>query len=473
MKIFQLLTALSNVELKLLRKAVQSPLYNTNPMVVRLFEVLRPKHPTFDDSLVARQKLFKKLFPKEPYNDYKLRWHFTELTKVIEKLLLYIAQENDSVERHKKLIEIYLSRKLNKLFFKNSKEFLGKTVIDNNGMNDAPFYLNQFQVLTNTYAHPLYNKYDYNEDLMEQASEALDIYFVLKKILCAISLKTRGNIQGKQYDYRFLEAIREEDTWIHKHPILNLYFQSLQSIDTSPNFNFDEFETSFFKYLNQLGKESQELILTLGINYLIRSYNKGLKVSQRLLTWYKKGLELNLLIQNGIMEESTFGNIIIQSSQVKAFEFAKTFINKYQSFLKKENRIELKNFYEGVLFYRQNNLDEALARLNQYQSLSQYSYRTKIIIVRILFEKYLKDTTYYYPLMAAINNFQALIKRNKYFYQGKFNHYDNFISLLRKLIRKLKHQTSNLEVKNWLTIQLENSELIYGRTWLNEQANKL
>ena len=84
MKIFQLFACLSQGELKLLRKAVLSPLYNTNQKVVRLFEILRPLHPHFDDSVNARKKIFKKLIPikrtinwvyklsKKPYHNKKL-----------------------------------------------------------------------------------------------------------------------------------------------------------------------------------------------------------------------------------------------------------------------------------------------------------------------------------------------------------------------------------------------------------------
>ena len=118
MKIFKLFACLSKEELKLLRKAVISPLYNTNQKVVRLFEILRPLHPNFDDSIKTRKKISKKLFPKEAYNDYKLRWHFTELTKIIEQLLLFIGQEADEFERQKRLSEMYRQRNL----YRNAKE---------------------------------------------------------------------------------------------------------------------------------------------------------------------------------------------------------------------------------------------------------------------------------------------------------------------------------------------------------------
>jgi len=100
MKLFLLLSSLSKEELKVLRKAVLSPLYNSNKKVVQLFELLRPKHPTFDASQKVKEKLYKKLFPAEGFNDYKWRRVCSELTKVIEQTLIHIDTMENDFARH-------------------------------------------------------------------------------------------------------------------------------------------------------------------------------------------------------------------------------------------------------------------------------------------------------------------------------------------------------------------------------------
>lgn len=472
MKIFQLLAVLSKAELKLLRKAVQSPLYNTNPTVIRLFEVLRPLHPNFDDALKARQKLFKKLFPAEEYNDYKLRWHFSELTKVIEQLLLYLAQENDAFEKQKRLTEIYRNRNLHALFSKSTKNLLSQLAVNNRQQTDVRVHLHKVDLLSDAYFHPLYDKYAIKDDFLEQASESLEVYFATKKLWLTIALKNKEKLQRKTYQYNFLETITNNHDLVNQNERLIAYSQVLKLLEDNPDFEFEQYETYCFNTIAQLEKKDQQLLLINGLNYLIRQNNRGFYTPALILQWYQKGLALDLLIENNLISEATFGNIVIYSGKAKQFDWGKNFIEEYQHFLNKENRQELANYYEGLLYYLQKSYDKALIQLQQNQSKSPYGYRTKVTIIRILFEKALKDYSYFEPLIASLNNFQASIKRDKYFKQDRFDKHLNFIQLLRKVVRKLTQKESKMEVKNWLTKQLAHSEPIYGKQWFLEQIDE-
>jgi len=68
MKLAKLFASLNKNEMKQLRKAIDSPLFNTNPRVIKLFEVLRSAHPLLNNEPRTRKKIFKKVFPKAKYD---------------------------------------------------------------------------------------------------------------------------------------------------------------------------------------------------------------------------------------------------------------------------------------------------------------------------------------------------------------------------------------------------------------------
>lgn len=475
MKIFKLFACLSKEELKILRKAVISPIYNTNQKVVRLFEILRPLHPNFDDSVKARKKIFKKIFPEEAYNDYKLRWHFTELTKVMEQLLLYIGQETDEFERQKRLAEIYRKRDLYPQFTKENTALLNQLKVTQTNFSNADFHLNKLQLLEAAYAHPSYNKYDIKDKMLEQALDSLDVYYILKKLRLTISLKSKERIQGKKYPHRFLDTLYHEieQKFKEENKLLNLYQQAIKSIEEGGTFEFDKYEQNLFSHISFLDKENQKLFLFNGLNYLIRKYNKDTENPNLINIWHRKGLELGLFIEDDIINEITFGNIVLFGSSAKAFKWTEKFMLDYHINLKEEIREEAYAYHKGIWYFYQNRLDESLEMLNLNNSITQFSYKTKIFVIRILFKKFLKNESYYHTLSSSLISFQAYVKRDTYFLKSKFIPHTNFIIIIRKVIDKIMQNERKEVVKNWLTNECKISKPIYAKKWLLETINKV
>ena len=88
-KLFLILKGLSGHEIKELKKAVQSPLYNTNERLICLYEVLKKQHPIFPNTTTFKEKIFRRIFPTEAFNDQKLRRAFSQLREVTEQFLIH------------------------------------------------------------------------------------------------------------------------------------------------------------------------------------------------------------------------------------------------------------------------------------------------------------------------------------------------------------------------------------------------
>lgn len=473
MKIFQLLAAINKVELKLLRKAVQSPLYNTNSTVIQLFEVLRPLHPDFDETLKARHKLFKKLFPKEVYNDYKLRWHFTELTKVIEKLLLYLEQEANDFERQKKLATIYNNRNIYPYFKKNVNQLL-KQVSEETTLSPEN-NLERVSLLEMKYFHPLYDKYLLEDQTLKTANEQLDIYFALKKYRLAIALKSREQVLQEKYDYGLLKAVNNEikNGFLKDHILLNLFQQAYTLAQSNTIEEFDNYEKSFFSNYLHFSFIDQQFLFFTAINFLVKATNEtDSTIKYRLLEWYKFGLSTKILFEHNKITENAFANIIIAGCKESQYDWVENFMNTYQNYLPVQNLKVNILYYKGIFYFLKKDYDKALALLLNSDKKPVYPPRLRNMLARILFEKFLLNNSYFDTLLANLTAYEYFLKRNKLVETGKLKEHQNFIKVLRYFARKALTLNSKETIKDWFDNFIKEGNPILAKSWLEQKLKQ-
>ena len=137
-KLFKLLATLSQAEFKALKKVVASPIYNTNERMMVLYNALKRQYPKFNSTQKGKKSSLRKVFPDEPFNNYKIHRLFTQMTQLLEEYLLLLDQRNNDTERKKRLIQIYTQRN-SKAFFDNETGQLSEELA-NSPYQDLEYY---------------------------------------------------------------------------------------------------------------------------------------------------------------------------------------------------------------------------------------------------------------------------------------------------------------------------------------------
>src|ERR1051325_7004466 len=94
-QIIDLLKSFSPVELKNFGKFLSSPYFNQNTNLISLYSLLTPHYPEFNQPGISKEILFKNLFPKEKYDDKKMRYIGYDLLKLAEEYLGVINFKKD------------------------------------------------------------------------------------------------------------------------------------------------------------------------------------------------------------------------------------------------------------------------------------------------------------------------------------------------------------------------------------------
>lgn len=469
-KLYTLLKSLSKEEIKQLQKVVKSPAFNTNPTLTRLFERLRYQHPNFDASPKARRKLYKRVFPDNPFNDQKLRRLFTNLSQLVEQFLLLQALNEDDDRRQQMLIEIYEKRAVVPLFEQETRHLNEKQLTQE--IKDADWYLNRFQLLQLQYSSMHHAKYDPNDRTLEESVHCLDNFFALRKIHLDIGLRSKRKIYNISDDNHFLPIPDAPQTLDSQ--LFELYKLAATMLSDEEFDAFADYEKLLRNLVSRLAVNDQLLLFFNGLNYLNRRINRGeSQLNEKTLDWYKWGLETKILLQNNQLSPITFGNIVIYGCRLNSYAWTQHFIQKYKDFLPENIRDNEAEYSEAALLFSQKSYNEVLSKLSNYVFTHKYKLKTKNLLCRTYFEIYRHDSNYYELVLASLKNYENYLYRNKDFSERVIRPHFNLIQILKGLVQKMNTPRYQVETKIWLTAQLDKREKVVSKDWLIEFNQKM
>lgn len=474
MKLLQLFSCLQKEEVKQLRKAVHSPLLNTNPKVIQLFDLLRPYHPDLDPILADRSKIFRKVFPKASFSEQKLRKLFSELTRVIENFLVFSEMEKEEFQRQKQLVSIYNQRGMHTLFFKGNKALLKQ--LEDYPKQSAKQYAENLEVLSMKYFHPLHDKQKLEDKALMELRQNLDKHFIISNLRLALILKSREQVLNESHPLPFLETIIiVGKTYYQKENLLiELYLLAANFSMPNATVDFLTFEQLLFAEFSNLEPIDQTILFFAGLNYLIKKSNSNESVFlQKTYEWYLFGDEQALLIQQNIITQSHFANAVIAACKQKEFAWAYQFIAHYLPFLETANPEMEASYYYGLLNFLQADWDKALDYLMYNGMKDYYPPRTRAILCRVLFEKYLLDDSYFELLVAQLNAFEAYVRRDVYFSKKKLDSHLNFIQITRMLTKKIHAKERRNAIQQWFNQKTHTAEPILAKHWIIQKVQYL
>ncbi len=469
-KLFQILKSLNSEEWRLLRKTVISPLYNTNPTILTLFEQLRKQSPKLDSSQKGKEKLFEQLFPAEEYNDLKMRRLFFELTKVAETLLIHLQLERDDFRRSQLLTEAYGVRNIYRLFEKETESLLKD--LENHPTKNGDYYLKKLQLKEGKYFHPQHNKYNIEDNTLEELTDSLDGYFAMMKMQLNIALKAQMKVLKKNYKIRFSAALNQKVNtgFLKDNPLFSLFQEALVLLEEKQEPDFEKYEQLLFDQLENLSNDDQQLLFYNGLNYAIRQSNHGEKgFFKAVFRWYQLGLEKKLVFQNNQLTETTFGNIVLYGCLQSAFEWVHHFIETYSPYLKEENREEERLFSMLLLKFYQGDHETLIADISDYSFSTQYILRTRSLLIRSYFELFQKDSNYYKMLHSAIISFENYLYKNELFTADKIASNLNLIRTLKGLSKRMQEGKRDSQLVDYLVKQVKRRKRMVGKQWLQEK----
>lgn len=467
-KLFCLLKTLTPAEFRQLRKAVQSPFFNTDPAAERLYKALAKQYPDFDGSPQGRQKLFKKVYPKESFRDIRLRRLFSAMTKIVEQFLILAETERDEQSRTRLLTNAYEYRAEETFFKKGIDRQL--ELVETLPAKNMNYWLEKVRIYDRLYASPYLDHNSKHDQTSELLSEAADCFFSFAKLRYGLVLKSKAKIYQTDATLRFLPAISDayRAGFMADNELFKFYYTALLLLEQPGDAVFAEYERYFFSNAAKLKGADRRFLFYIGLNHTIRLVNIGLTPDsyEAMYKWYMEGLAQEIIILNGRLRVQDFTNIVSVSCVCAEVEETRGFIRNYKKYLPAAQRREGEIYALAKVHYSIEEYKDTVLLLNTCSFGRYYLFAAKSLLLRALFELYRTDDDFGPLLTDNISAYENLLRRDKHFTDKRKLLQFNFCRHLRKLFGLIQKRESDNLIEAVMTTELTKRPNTAAKEWL-------
>ena len=469
-KLITLLKSLSKTELKALKNFLESKFSGTSKRVVRLFDLLRKRHPDWLEKELEPSYLFYKIFGKgKVFNDHALRKLRSELVQNIEDFLIYSELEKKPFLKKKLLIQSLGVHNLYKLFKKESETCINDLQILEVKDDDNFHELNKLN--WSLYEHIETPKYQLNGHFVVQALDNLENSYLINKLKLLYELQERYRKFKEPHEISLLNEVGKLDKKrIYDNPVAFLYWKFIQLNEGAINLEkFRSILNLYQQYHSNLKPPLKRAFFVYLINYTIRAINEGhLFFKEVQLECYQYGDKQELLTLNGKISRSTFVNIITLAAYLKKHTWLSQFIERNAPLLDESYRTVTLNFANAYLYFSQKKF-EAAAELLFKTKFSKPGFKllSKTLEARSRYEYY-NQYEEYESLKNKMDAFEKYVTKEKGLVEQNRLAYKNFILIMKNMLQwKVSGRYS--ENKFLTAIQKIEQEPIIAKNWLLEK----
>ncbi len=524
--LFTLLASLTKDEFKRFGKFLMSP-YFTNSSGVRVFYgFLKKHHPVFDEKKVQLEAAYERLFAdrlkiNEPIDredrlelkrkmlNEKLDHLLSDMFRLLKTFMVVEeAMFNPSSNRKKEksmatslqlqarqsngisIGEELLVKSLGRhdayeLYLKYSQDLVKKTEALTVKNTDDYWLLTQLNHWQ--YYHPDTNKYQNKLHGISEAMRRLDQCYLLSKLRYIAELLARAQIQQTEVHIVLLDEVIDSakklvsahcknGPELENHSLVAVYLGLVQLyLEKKDESDYNWAGDLFMQSAADLPLQEQRLLFAHFANIGGRQFSlENRPVGSKLLELNRWALNQGILVVNQRMTEATYLNISALAAEQEEYEWAEDFIQIWKPFLDENQAVDAEKAAIGHLLFTKGEFDKSHERIKNIASNKPpYSFSTRGLLLKIFFEKFLKDRGQYEHFSSHVAAFDKFISGQSI---GKIKQeaWLNFVRFTRSLASiRLKEGRVAKQKKSKLKDELKAMKFVFSKKWLFQKIKDL
>lgn len=463
-KSITILKTFSSAEMRQLEDFIASPFFNKSQTAIRVFEVLKEAYPKFDSPVLERNNLFQQIFPDEKYNEQKLRYLLTDLTKLIEEFLCIKAVSDEELFKLHLLLYTYRQRKLEKPFLSAYKS--AQKLLEDWPRRDVSHSFYEYLIQEDMYRFASDKQEHLQKSNLQNVVDSLDKYFILNKMRYSAEILNNRNVVAINYKLFLYEEIMNHlrNNPLDDVPAAKIYYNVIQTLTEPDNkVHYQTLLQLLKEYRDIFSKDELFDMYVYAKNFCIRRINNGAtEYIRELFDLYKVILENRIIFRDSYMSQWDYKNIVYLGLRLEEYAWVKNFIIKYNDELDPKTRKNAYTYNMANYNFFLSNYDETLTLLRSVEfSDVYYHLDSKSLLLKTYFE--LEETE---PFFSLIDAFKVYIKRNNQIPHTQKNNYNNLIKFISKLYKWKLNPKNNLQK---IADEIEHTKPIADIIWLRKK----
>lgn len=417
---------------------------------------------------VSKEDVHKKFFAKQRYDDKKVRYLLTDLTKDTESFLAYREFSRNESLKKSLLGKALASKGAEKAYNAVFNEVRENAV--SSRIKDADFYYYNFLA---EYDHLVYEKLSevkrMHKSNMELVVTNLDKFYLARKLQLCCEIYNVKNVLSIDYRVFLLDEILGylRDHSYEDTPIIMIYYQILMTLlEVDKEEHFNRLRELLLLHGSSFTLTELRDMYQYVFNYCIKKINLGNIGYQRILfETYKITLANKVLFVDGHISQWDYKNIVTISLRLKEFDWAKSFIHEYRNALPPKERENAFVYNLAYWHFHAREYSRTLSLLQQVNfSDLYYQLDTRAILLKIYYEQDDPDALFYH-----ITAFKTFLQRNKMVSDYQRTVYKNLIRYTGKLARSGGNRKKVTAIKQ----EIENKRQVADIQWLQQKVEEL
>jgi hypothetical protein len=473
--LLQITSKLTSQEFREFGDYVRSPFFNKNESVSRLYDYIAMEYPVFDDEMLNKEVVFKKLFPHAKYNESFIKTLIFNLSHLAEDYLGYLQYSKEPLGR-----EIYILRELDErniegLFLRKLKSAEGN--LEHVKYKNENFYLKKYNIQSFRESHWINNQRFLNyKDLPEQGtytkSNSILAFFFIKILNEYCLVYSQKRIVNFDYEFEFLDKLLEylKDNYKkYKSPLLDIVLNQVLMLKEGKVEYYRKAKEILIIEMDRLAWIDRFNAMSSLSAFAIEQYYKGnTAYMKERFDLHKIVLENKLYVsieKGGYFDEQLFINMVVVGTHMKELEWCERFIKQYEPLLDPKNKNNPSSLCRSRLSFAKGKYEEAMRDLSKITSLDKASYKTsmKNLTLMIYFEM-----GWSIQALEVVDSYRHFLSRDNILPQAQKERNANFLKfynyLLKlsgnpELIKKMRSEISvsyNVNERQWLLEKLDN-----------------
>lgn len=382
----------------------------------------------------SRGEVFKKMFGSVPFNNQKIYELTSWTNNLLDRFLLEKYLAENPLERAQFTIKSYnnyvsgnlSSNKLSSLKQKSKK-----------GVKDADYFRIQNFILQEEDKLSLQRETRKQDNLLQQKSDYLNLYFFSEKLKDACEMMNRQNIVNVAYTPMFVDEvvgyIEANPAKFEKHLHVWVYYLIYNMLRTKEQVFFDDVveRATKINVTKHFKKEELKDVFNYLQNFCVYNINQGVSsFLQKLFDIYSFQIEHDLFLdEKQHITQWDYKNIVTIGLRLQNTEWTYNFLHGFKKHLREEFKENAFNYNLANFYYETNNLKQAKQHLLQVTfSDVYYNLSARSILLKIYYEE--EETEALFALVEATINF---LKRNKLVSAYQKRAYKNLFSFTKRV----------------------------------------
>lgn len=464
---------LSKQEKEQFKDFVASPYFNKRIGLSQILgQIIFLQSKTAQKNL-SKRSFWKLVFPEKKWNEQVLKDRLSDLMRLLEQFLA--IQTFKQQEQSHFALDAMNKRSMNQSFQRYWKRVQKKTEQQRIYKTSQEHHV-QFLMQDVLDIHYIQRGERTYTEALQKKLDNLELFYMLEKLECCCGMLNRMSVLKSTFDIHFLDETLEllQSNWdfYMQNQVIAIYFQILKTLQNLQEESaFQALKSLLQEHAQDLGQLQGKNVFAYARNYCTRQLNAGRTAYlKEIFDLYKLSLTHDFLLENGLISQFAYKNIVTAACRLKQFDWAEEFIFRYKEHLEKNIQANAFNYNLASFYYSKGSYDEAITLLQTIEYTDvYYNIDARVMLLKIYFEQGQMRT-----FLSQCDSFNIFLLRNKHLSSHLNKSYRNLIRITKKMMRLkddkklITKMAFNLK-KEKIDIKIKQTRPIANLQWVMEK----